>query len=199
MAARPVGCSPASAAARSALPRRSISARLSRRSRGALASLRTPLAGLASIFPRRTACSKIACKRRDGSRSHSFAACRCATAAANRALSRFCRRRCRPARLRCRRASASQSAAVPSNGLMWDSMRLRSIASVDALMARRRRPRMRPASASAIYQSQISATVSASGRLRFFGDRVDALGHGDELFVGESTGFLDRSSVHSAR
>ena len=45
-----------------AVPRRAISALLKRRSRGVLASLRTPRAGLLSIFPHRTACSKIECK-----------------------------------------------------------------------------------------------------------------------------------------
>ena len=44
----------------------------------------------------------------------------------------------------------------PSNGLMWVSIRLRSILSVDALIGRRLRPRMRPASACPRYQSQTS-------------------------------------------
>ena len=48
---------------------------------------------------------------------------------------------------------------APSRGLMCASIRLRSIASVEALIGRRRRPRIRPASASARYQSQSSATV----------------------------------------
>src|SRR5208337_4386917 len=45
-----------------------------------------------------------------------------------------------------------------SNGLMWVSIRLRSILSVDALIGRRLRPRMRPASACSRYQSQTSLT-----------------------------------------
>lgn len=45
-----------------ALPSFSISARLSRRSRGVLARRRTPFAGLLSIFPSLTACSKTACR-----------------------------------------------------------------------------------------------------------------------------------------
>ena len=74
---------------------------------------------------------------------------------------------------------------------MWASIRLRSIDSVEALMARRRRPRMRPASASAMYQSQISATVSRSADLASCGDWVDAFGHGDELLVGDGARLLD--------
>ena len=58
-------------------------------------------------------------------------------------------------------------------------------------MARRRRPRIRPASASARYQSQISATVEPAGRLGFLRDWVDAFGHGDELLVGEDARLLD--------
>ena len=41
---------------------------------------------------------------------------------------------------------------------MWVSMRLRSICSVDALIGRRLRPRIRPASACSRYQSQTSLT-----------------------------------------
>ena len=43
-----------------AFPSFAISARLKRRSRGVLARRRTPFPGLVSIFPRRTACSKMA-------------------------------------------------------------------------------------------------------------------------------------------
>lgn len=45
---------------RIALPSFSISAPLSRRSRGVLARRRTPFAGVLSIFPSRTVCSKTA-------------------------------------------------------------------------------------------------------------------------------------------
>ncbi|MDB5392937.1 MAG: hypothetical protein JWM91_443 [Rhodospirillales bacterium] len=59
IAARPVGCSPSSLAARSVSPNSLISARLSLRSRGRAASLRTPLARFVSICPKPAACSKI--------------------------------------------------------------------------------------------------------------------------------------------
>jgi hypothetical protein len=51
----------------------------------------------------------------------------------------------------------------PSNGLMWVSIRLRSMRSVEALIGRRLRPTMRPASASLRYQSQTSLTVMPAG------------------------------------
>ena len=39
--------------------------------------------------------------------------------------------------------------------------------------------------------SRRSRRRSASGRLGFFGDWIDALGHGDQLLMGEDAGFLD--------
>ncbi|MEI9986129.1 MAG: hypothetical protein WDN69_24905 [Aliidongia sp.] len=72
-----------------------------------------------------------------------------------------------------------------------ESIRLRSIANVEALMARRRRPRIRPASASVMYQSQISATVRRPAALASSANRIDTLGHGDELLMGEAAGLLD--------
>ena len=52
----------------------------------------------------------------------------------------------------------------PISGSTCVSILLRSMAKVDGLIGRLRRPRMRPASASARYQSQTSATVIISRR-----------------------------------
>jgi hypothetical protein len=50
---------------------------------------------------------------------------------------------------------------MPTSGLISVSIRLRSIASVEGLIGRRRRSRIRPASASARYQSHSEDTVMA--------------------------------------
>ena len=55
----------------------------------------------------------------------------------------------------------------PSSGLIWLSIRLVSEVSVDPLIGRFRRPRMRPERASVRYQSQSSATVKERAVLPF--------------------------------
>ncbi len=158
IAAKPVACSLSAANSRMALPRAEISLVLRRRSRGVLASLRTPLAGLSAIRPCRTACSKMACRVemvRAATPSPPVVAPprlpALALAVFPRAMSA-----CMPS------MSLSVSAftrRLPRSGRMWLSTRLWSMARVDALMGRRRRPRIRPSLASSRYQSQISATV----------------------------------------
>ena len=69
----------------------------------------------------------------------------------------------------------------PNNGLMWVSIRLQSIWSVDVLIGRRLRPRIRPALVSSKYQSQTSPTRYPDLCGVAFRRRVFALGHGGEF------------------
>ena len=65
IAARPVGCSPSAYAVRISAPNVSSSTRVRRRSRGTSARRRTPLAGLRSIFFKRTGAFEDRVKGRD--------------------------------------------------------------------------------------------------------------------------------------
>ena len=183
IAASPVGCSPAVSAACMAFPSFAISAWLKRRSRGVLARRRTPLAGLLSIFPRRTACSKMA---------WSEDIVRAATPSPPVVA---------PPRLPARRFAVLPAAIsawapsmsprvseptwhMPTSGLICASIRLRSIASVEGLIGRRRRPRIRPASASARYQSRSEDTVMALRSGPGEGRGIDPLGDGAQNVPG---------------